>query len=44
MVQPYRVKVLFRGIAYTILNPKYVYTSIFVRKTDPSKLFTTKKW
>jgi len=25
MVQPYRVAVLFRGVWYSILNPRYVY-------------------
>ena len=26
MVQPYRVIVFFRGVSYSILNPKYIYT------------------
>jgi len=26
MVQPYRVIVFFRGVYYSILNPRYVYS------------------
>ncbi len=26
MVQPYRVAVLFKGVWYSILNPRYVYS------------------